>query len=187
MTTSIPGSPALAAEAATAAPTGTAKTTRARTAPLLWLVFLAGMGSMAIEMGASRLLAPFYGSSTIVWANIIGLVLASLSLGYWLGGRIADRWPEARLLGYIVLAAAVVTAIVPFIARPLLGLSVRALDTVSAGAIIGSLLGSLFLFVPPVVLLGMVTPFAIRLSVPAVEDAGRTAGRIFALSTVGSL
>lgn len=177
----------MAAEAATPAPTEAAATTKARTAPLLWLVFLAGMGSMAIEMGASRLLAPFYGSSTIVWANIIGLVLASLSLGYWLGGRLADRRPEARLLGFIVLAAAVVTAIVPFLARPLLDLSVRALDTVSAGAIIGSLLGSLFLFVPPVVLLGMVTPFAIRLSVPTVEDAGRTAGRIFALSTVGSL
>lgn len=158
-----------------------------RTAPLLWLVFLAGVGSMAIEMCASRLLAPFYGSSTIVWANIIGLVLASLSLGYWLGGRIADRRPRARVLGFIVLAAGVVTAIVPFAARPLLSLSVRALDTVSAGAIIGSLLGSLFLFVPPVVLLGMVTPFAIRLSVPTVQDAGRTAGRIFALSTVGSL
>lgn len=159
----------------------------ARTAPLLWLVFLAGVGSMAIEMCASRLLAPFYGSSTIVWANIIGLVLASLSLGYWLGGRIADRRPRPKVLGYIVLAAAVITAAVPFAARPLLELSVGALDTISAGAIIGSLLGSLLLFVPPVVLLGMVTPFAIRLSVSTVQDAGRTAGRIFALSTVGSL
>ena len=77
-----------------------------RTAPLMWLVFLAGTGSMAVEMGASRLLAPFYGSSTIVWANIIGLVLGSLSLGYWLGGKIADRRPHPRVLGLIVLTAA---------------------------------------------------------------------------------
>lgn len=169
------------------APATETPSTGTRTAPLLWLVFLAGAGSMAVEMTASRLLAPFYGSSTIVWANIIGLVLASLSLGYWLGGKIADRRPDPRVLGFIVLTAAVIVAVVPFAARPLLRLSVQALDTVSAGAIIGSLLGSIALFVPPVVLLGMVTPFAIRLLVPKVEDAGRTAGRVFALSTVGSL
>ena len=71
------------------------------------LVFCAGAGSLATEITAARLLAPYYGSSTVVWANVIGLVLASLSLGYWLGGRIADRRPEPRLLGTIVLAAAV--------------------------------------------------------------------------------
>ena len=187
MTASTTATPS--SEALTEGPAQTtAKTSPAvRTAPLLWLVFLAGTGTMAVEITASRLLAPFYGSSTIVWANIIGLTLGSLSLGYWLGGRIADRRPEPRVLGFIVLAGAVIVAIVPFIARPLLGLSVQALDSVSAGAIIGSLLGSIALFVPPVVLLGMVTPFAIRLLVPTVEDAGRTAGRVFALSTVGSL
>ena len=71
------------------------------------LVFCAGAGSLATEIAAARLLAPYYGSSTVVWANVIGLVLASLSLGYWLGGRLADRRPEPRLLGAIVLAAAV--------------------------------------------------------------------------------
>jgi spermidine synthase len=167
--------------------TAAAVSARAGNAALMWLVFLAGTGSMAVEMCASRLLAPFYGSSTIVWANIIGLVLASLSLGYWLGGRLADRHPNRRLLGGIVLAAALLVAAVPFAARPLLDLSVQALDAVSAGAIVGSLLASVALFVPPVLLLGMVTPFAIRLAVTGVADAGRIAGRVFALSTVGSL
>jgi spermidine synthase len=151
------------------------------------LVFLAGIGSMSVEICASRLLAPYYGSSTIVWANIIGLVLASLSLGYWLGGRIADRHPSRRLLGWLVLAAAVLVAVVPFAARPFLDLSVRGLDRLSAGAIIGSLVASLALFVPPVTLLGMVAPFAIRLAVQRVEGAGAVAGRVFALSTAGSL
>jgi spermidine synthase len=158
-----------------------------RTGPLLWLVFLAGIGSMAVEICASRLLAPYYGSSTIVWANIIGLVLASLSLGYWLGGRLADHRPSSRVLGGVVLAAAVLIAVIPFAARPFLDVTMRGLDAISAGAVVGSLLASLILFVPPVLLLGMVTPFAIRLAVPRVEDAGRVAGRVFALSTVGSL
>ena len=151
------------------------------------LVFAAGVGSLAIEICASRLLAPYFGSSTLVWANLIGLVLASLSIGYWLGGRIADRRPHARLLGGIVLAAALVTAATPFVARPFLDLVVEGLDRVSEGAVIGSFFGTLLLFAPPVVLLGMVAPFAIRLALDDVGTAGAVAGRLYALSTVGSL
>jgi spermidine synthase len=158
-----------------------------RPAALLALVFLAGTGSMATEIAASRLLAPYFGSSTVVWANIIGLVLASLALGYWIGGRLADKRPSARLLGYIVVGGAVLVAAVPFVARPFLDLSVRAIDSVSAGAVVGSFFAALVLFAPPVVLLGMVTPFAIRLSIASVAVAGAVAGRIFALSTAGSL
>jgi spermidine synthase len=150
-------------------------------------VFFAGIGSMATEICASRLLAPFYGSSTVVWANIIGLVLAALSLGYWLGGCLADRRPSPVLLGRLVLAGAALVALIPFVARPLLELSVDAIDTVSVGAVVGSFAASLALFAPPVVLLGMVTPFAIRLGVTDVAAAGRFAGRVFALSTLGSL
>ena len=142
---------------------------------------------MATEICASRLLAPYYGSSTAVWANVIGLILASLSLGYWLGGRLADRHPTPRWLATIVLIAAALVAAVPFVARPFLDLSVRGIDTLSVGAVVGSFAASLVLFAPPVILLGMVTPFAVRLAATSVEDAGRTAGRIFALSTAGSI
>jgi spermidine synthase len=151
------------------------------------LVFFAGIGSMATEMCASRLLAPYYGSSTVVWANIIGLILVSLSLGYWLGGKWVDKRPSATLLATIVLVAAALVAAVPFVARPILDLSVRGLDTLSTGAVVGSFAASLLLFAPPVVLLGMVTPFAVRLATTGVADAGRVAGRIFALSTAGSI
>src|SRR5438093_13496415 len=102
------------------------------------LVFCTGTAALATEIGAARLLAPYYGSSTIVWANVIGLVLASLSLGYWLGGRVADRRPSTRVLGGIVLAGAVLVAAVPFAAKPFLDVSVKGLDQVSAGAAIGS-------------------------------------------------
>jgi spermidine synthase len=151
------------------------------------LVFLAGVGTLATEICASRLLAPFYGSSTIVWANIIGLTLAALSLGYWLGGRVADRNPSPRLLGRIVLGAAVLVALIPFVSEPILDVAASGLDEVSAGAVIGSFFGTLLLFAPAIVLLGMVAPFAIRLALDDVASAGQVAGRLYATSTVGSL
>jgi spermidine synthase len=151
------------------------------------LVFVAGVGSLATEICASRLLAPYFGSSTVVWANVIGLVLASLSVGYWLGGRVADRRPEPAVLGAIVLAAALGVAAIPFIARPFLDVSVDGLDEVSTGAAIGSFFAVLVLFVPPVTLLGAVAPFAVRLAVTDLATAGAVAGRLYALSTVGSL
>ncbi len=151
------------------------------------LVFGAGIGALATEITASRLLAPYFGSSTIVWANLIGIVLAALALGYWLGGRVADRRPQPSLLGFIVLAAALCVAAIPFVAKPFLDLTVEGLDEASAGAVIGSFLAVLLLFAPPVVLLGMVSPFAIRLAISSVATAGAVAGRFYALSTAGSL
>jgi len=151
------------------------------------LVFGAGTGTLATEISASRLLAPYYGSSTIVWANLIGLVLLALSLGYWLGGRLADRRPEPRLLGLLVLGAAVYVAAIPFVTEPILDVAAEGLDELSAGAVIGSFFATLLLFAPPVLLLGMVSPFAIRLAVTDVESAGAVAGRLYALSTAGSL
>jgi spermidine synthase len=151
------------------------------------LVFGAGIGALATEIAASRLLAPYFGSSTIVWANLIGIVLAALAVGYWLGGRIADRRPYPRLLGLIVLTAAVFVALIPFIAQPFLEFTVEGLEEASVGAVVGSFLAVLLLCAPPVVLLGMVSPFAIRLSVVDVVTAGAVAGRLYALSTAGSL
>ena len=160
---------------------------RRSTTALSTLVFGAGTGTLALEICASRLLAPYYGSSTIVWANLIGLVLLALSLGYWLGGRLADRRPEARLLGSIVVAAAVLVVAVTFVTRPLLDVAAEGLDELSAGAVIGSFFATLLLFLPPVILLGMVSPFAIRLALEGVGSAGAVAGRLYALSTAGSL
>jgi spermidine synthase len=151
------------------------------------LVFGAGIGALATEITASRLLAPYFGSSTVVWANLIGIVLAALALGYWLGGRLADRRPEPTLLGYVVLAAALCIAVIPFAARPFLDVTVEGLDTASAGAVVGSFLAVVVLCAPPVVLLGMVSPFAIRLAVSSIATAGAVAGRLYALSTAGSL
>jgi spermidine synthase len=151
------------------------------------LVFVVGSASLGAEIAAARLMAPFFGASTIVWANTIGVVLVALSLGYWLGGRLADRHPHLRGLCLLVMGAAVLLAVVPFIARPFFDVSVDALDSVSAGAFVGSLVGVLFLVAIPVILLGACSPYALRLAVPDVEHSGRVAGRLYAISTAGSL
>jgi spermidine synthase len=150
-------------------------------------VFVVGSASLGSEIAAARLLAPYFGASTTVWANTIATVLVALSIGYWLGGRLADRHPLHRHMCALVLVAAVGLAAVPFVARPFLDLAVGALSDISAGAFLGSLLGVLVLVAGPVLLLGAVAPYAIRLSLTEVATSGATAGRLYAISTAGSL
>jgi spermidine synthase len=151
------------------------------------LVFVVGAASLGAEIAAARLLAPYFGASTIVWANTIGVVLVALSLGYWLGGRYADRHPHMRGLCLLVLAASALIAAVPFAARPFLGFSVDAFDTISIGGFAGSLFGVLVLVAVPVTLLGAASPWAVRLAVGEPERAGAVVGRLYAISTAGSL
>jgi len=151
------------------------------------VAFVVGAASLGTEIAAARLLAPWFGASTIVWANTIATVLVALSAGYWAGGRMADRDPTLRGLCRVVLLAGVLLAMVPFVAGPFLRVSVEALDKVEAGAFVGSLVGVLVLIAGPVLLLGTVAPYAVRLSVSAVEEAGRVSGRLYAISTMGSL
>ena len=155
--------------------------------PLGLLVFVVGVSTLGAEIAAARLIAPFFGDSTIVWANTIGVVLVALSIGYWFGGRMADRRPNLQSLCVLVLASSVLLALVPFVSQPLLSLSADAFDNVSVGGFAGSLLGVLVLVAVPVLMLGAVSPWAIRLKLERVEDSGETAGRMYAISTVGSL
>jgi spermidine synthase len=161
--------------------------TRAERALLPALVFVVGAAALGAEIAAARLLAPYFGASTIVWANTIGVVLVALSAGYWFGGRFADRHPHLRGLCLLVLAAALLIAAVPFAARPFLGFSVDAFDTVSVGGFVGSLFGVLALVAAPVALLGAASPWAVRLAVADLGRSGETVGRLYAVSTAGSL
>ena len=148
---------------------------------------MVGTSTLGAEIAAARLMAPFFGASTIVWANTIAVVLVALSIGYWFGGRMADRRPDIRSLCLLVLVASVLLGLVPIVAQPFLSLSVEAFDDVSLGAGFGSLLGVLALVAIPVLMLGAVSPWAIRLKLEKIEDSGETAGRMYAISTVGSL
>lgn len=151
------------------------------------VVFVSGGVSIGIELAASRLLAPFFGTSLFIWANLIGLTLIYLSIGYAVGGRIADRWPHISLLYGITAVAAFVTGLIPVLAQPILAKSLTAFAAVSLGGFYSSLVGTLILFAVPVTLLGCVSPFAIRLALASVSGAGNTSGSLYALSTVGSI
>ena len=151
------------------------------------VVFVGGMVTMGLEMTASQLLRPYFGSSLFTWANLIGLVMIYLTVGYYLGGRLADRYPRTGVLYGLVTAAGIAAAIIPLLARPILTWSLEGFAEVSVSITYGSLAGVIALFAIPMILLGCISPFAIRLRMSQVDAAGETAGSIYALSTLGSI
>jgi spermidine synthase len=151
------------------------------------VAFFVGAASLGAEIAAARLLAPYFGASTLIWANTIATVLVALSVGYAVGGRLADRRADMRGLCGIVLCASVLLAIVPFVSDPFLNEAVKALGALSIGGFAGSLAAVLALVAVPVLLLGMVAPYANRLAVGRVADTGTVTGRLYAISTAGSL
>ena len=153
---------------------------------LYCVVFISGMTSLAIELSASRLLGNVFGTSNLVWASIIGLILMYLTLGYFLGGKLADRKPFLRTLYMLLAWGAFTTAFIPFVARPVLRLAANAFDQLSLGVLFGSFFAVLVLFIVPVTLIGTASPYAIRLLVGDQQKAGSTSGQVYAISTLGS-
>lgn len=151
------------------------------------LVFVAGAASLAVEMAASRLLAPDFGSSLFVWANLIGLILLYLTLGYYLGGRLADRYPRPAGLYVLTAIASLLIGVIPLLAPPVLSWSLHTFANYTISDFYGSLFSVLLLFSLPMILLGCVSPFAIRLRVEQVGKAGRVSGQLYAISTAGSI
>jgi len=153
----------------------------------LMLVFVAGTASLATEVAASRLLAPYFGSSLFVWANLIGLILLYLTVGYYVGGLLADRLPYPQLLYSITALAALLIGIIPLIAPPILTWALHTFASTSLGIFYATLISVILLFALPTILLGCVSPYAIRLSVDQLGRTGRVAGRLYAISTAGSI
>src|SRR6202011_3412247 len=154
---------------------------------LLPIVFVSGMASLGVEFGASRLLAPYFGTSLYVWGVLIGLILVYLSAGYVIGGRLADRYPNADLLYQITAWAGLWIGVIPLVSYPILIASQQGFRDLSVGLVAGTLLAVVLLFAVPVILLGCVSPFAIRLLLTDVRSGGNTAGAVYALSTAGSI
>ncbi len=153
------------------------------------LAFCTGMAIMAIELCASRLVAPFFGTSTFVWTNIIGVIMIALAVGYVVGGRLADRRPQLPVLLRLLLAACAYLLVLPFVAPAVLRTLSGALVTLQSSfsfIFVGSLVAILLLFLPPILVLGMTSPFLIRVLAQQ-RHVGDAAGRIFGLSTLGSV
>ncbi len=153
---------------------------------LLLTVFLAGFCTLGAEFAASRLLANTFGNSNLVWAAIIGLIMIYLAAGAFLGGRLADRSPHWSTLALLLAGASLGLGLVPLIASPVLRFAATAFDHLQLGVAGGAFFGVLLLFSLPITLLGMVSPFAIRLSIRDRASSGQVAGRINAIGTLGS-
>jgi len=153
---------------------------------ILFTVFISGMTTLAAELAASRLIGNVFGTSNIVWASIIGLILIYLTLGYFLGGRWADANPTPAAMYRILAWGAFTLGLVPYIAGPVLRSAATAFEFLQVGILGASFIAVLILFSVPITLLGTISPFAIRLSVEDTSHAGQTSGQIYAISTLGS-
>lgn len=154
-----------------------------RSLRFLALVAVCGGVLMALEILSSRLLSPYFGNSVYVWGSIISVFLAALALGYSLGGHLADRFPSLLALGQTVLLAAACQAVLLLVGEPL----AAGVGRLTGGTPAGTLLAVLALFGPATLLLGMVSPWAVRLAARDLDRLGTFAGRLFAVSTAGSL
>ena len=153
---------------------------------LYFTVFASGLTTLAIELSASRLLGNVFGTSNLVWAAIIGLILIYLTVGYFVGGRWADRSPYPQTMYAILAWGAFLSGLVPFFSRPVLWAAADAFDQLQMGILFGAFVSVLALFSVPVTLLGTISPFAIRLAVKDSRQAGTLSGQIYAVSTLGS-
>jgi spermidine synthase len=156
---------------------------------LLITVFFSGLVTLAVELSAFRLFAPVFGTSNLISAVVIGLILLYLAAGYTIGGRWADRSPYPTTLYHIIAWGAFLIGLIPFLALPLLRLardSLQNLGNLDVALVVLAFGVTLVLFAVPVTLMGCVSPFAVRLALQDVTQSGRTVGHLYAVSTLGS-
>lgn len=151
--------------------------------------FFAGMSVMAVELGASRLMAPYFSSSQIVWTVIIGVIMIAMAIGNVWGGKLADRSATPDKLYRRLIIAAIWIALIPFVGRYLIaGISLLLALFVTKNFLVWAALAAcLVIFAFPCVLLGIVTPSLTRFTVDNLDDTGKTVGRLNALNTIGSI
>lgn len=149
--------------------------------------FVSGLVVMAVEMSATRLLAPYFGNSLYVWTNVVGLVMLALALGYYFGGRLADRHPHASPYFVMILVSGLWILLIPFFAAQLFPLLLHGFSNLSLVVKWGSFLAVFLLLVPPLFFLGALVPFTVKLVLKKVSEVGSVSGKISTVSTVGSL
>lgn len=147
------------------------------------IVFVCGMIVMALELVGSRILAPYLGTSIIVWTSLIGIILGFISIGYWYGGKIADQHQSYKVFSFIIFSGAISVGFIAICQSFVLNFIQKEITSIYVGTIIATL----SLFAIPGALLGMVPPYAIRLKIETIKRSGETVGNIYAISTVGSI
>ncbi|HWP25220.1 MAG TPA: fused MFS/spermidine synthase [Xanthobacteraceae bacterium] len=159
-------------------------TPNAVAALLIYLIaFVTGAIVMSFEMLGSRYLNPYFGSGIYTWAALISTVLAALTVGYFLGGWLADRRPSAAVLGTTVIAGSAYLLLLPGFSVGLLEATLAAIDDIRTG----SLAAAFAILFVPVTLFGMYSPFAIRLLLRSPQHSGRVSGAVYGISTAGSI
>lgn len=144
-------------------------------------IFSVGASILILEISGTRILAPLYGSTVYTWSSLIIATMLSLALGYFFGGWSADKNPDLKHLYGFIVAAGIFTALVPYIAAPVLSI------TRPLGLQFGPLAAALLLFSSPLFFLATVSPYAVKLKTGSLERLGISAGNLYALSTAGSL
>ena len=145
--------------------------------------FLTGAATMILELAGSRLVAPFFGTSLIVWTALIGIIMTSLCFGNWLGGSVADRRPEGKLLGRILMFAAIIISVTAFASNWIL----TSIQDLHLNLYVSAVYSAVSIFAPSSLLLGMVSPFVARLAMEDVDTSGAVVGRLSALNSAGSI
>lgn len=147
------------------------------------IVFICGAVVMILQLVGSRVLAPYVGTSIVVWTSLIGIILGSLSLGYWWGGRLSDKTPNYRTFSLIIFGAAILIGAVTFVKTPVLEFLRQIIWSIHLNAMAATAI----LFAPPSVMLGMISPYAVRLKIRDLSTTGTTVGTLYAVSTSGSI
>ncbi len=150
---------------------------------LCLVAFGSGAAVMSMELIVSRILTPVFGSSTYTWGSLIGIVLAGLSLGYFLGGKISDRDPKFRKICSIIFSAGLYIVFIPFIAPGILGFTLNTLPQNQ----FSSLFATFALVFIPTILLGFVSPYVIKLGTVSLHKVGNVSGNLYSISTIGSI
>ena len=147
------------------------------------IVFLGGAIGMGLELIAARVLSPYVGSSNVVWTSIIGIILVSMSLGYWLGGKNADKGANLNQLSNILLYAALATSAIPLLETCV----VKILAGIIPNLIVSAILCSIIVFSIPSFILAMISPYAVKIKSKEETEIGSLSGKISSLSTIGSI
>lgn len=147
------------------------------------IVFICGAVVMILEIVGARILAPFLGTSMIVWTSLIGMVLGSLSFGYWYGGKLSDKKPDFQKFSFIIFSAGLFVGLFFLVESFILTFIQNFIQNIY----LGTIMASFVLFSPPSVLLGMVSPYVIKLKLDDLKTSGATVGNLFAFSTLGSI